>query len=83
MRRREDVKRFWFFDCSCTRCADPTELGSNMSAVVCFTCKKGFVLPINSLEYKSDWKCDQCKNIVPYSLVDEVISTIESQVSSK
>ena len=80
MRRREDIRKFWFFDCKCKRCADPTELNSYMSAVTCFACKRGFLLPISALEYKSDWQCDHCRNVVPYDLVNEVISTIEAQV---
>ena len=82
MRRREDIRRFWYFDCQCPRCSDPTELGSYMSAVICFACKRGFLVPIDSLQYKSDWKCDSCGHVIPYDLVNEVISTIESQVSS-
>ena len=83
MRRREDIRRFWYFDCECPRCSDPTELGSYMSAVICFACKRGFLVPIDSLQYKSDWKCDSCGHIISYDLVNEVISTIESQVSSQ
>ena len=83
MRRREDIRKFWFFDCKCKRCSDSTELGSYMSAVTCFACKRGFLLPISALEYKSDWQCDHCQNVVPYDLVNEVISTIESQVKFK
>ena len=81
MRRREDIRRFWYFDCQCPRCSDPTELGSYMSAVICFACKLGFLVPTDSLQYKSDWKCDSCGNLQSYDLVNEVISTIESQVS--
>ena len=80
MRRREDIKRYWFFDCTCPRCSDVTEMGSFMSAVVCFACQKGYLLPIHALEYKSDWICDSCQNVVPYDLVNEVITTIEEQV---
>ena len=29
----------WFFQCGCQRCADPTELGSYLSALVCTQCK--------------------------------------------
>ena len=82
MRRREDIRRFWYFDCQCPRCSDPTELGSYMSAVICFACKLGFLVPTDSLQYKSDWKCDSCGNLQSYDLVNEVISTIESQVST-
>ena len=53
-----------------------------MSAVICFACKLGFLVPTDSLQYKSDWKCDSCGNLQSYDLVNEVISTIESQVST-
>lgn len=80
MRRREDIRRFWYFDCQCARCSDPTELGSYMSAVICFACNRGYLLPIEALEYKSDWKCDACSHVISYDLVNEVITTIETQV---
>ena len=82
MRRREDIKRYWYFDCTCPRCSDVTEMGSFMSAVICFACQKGYLLPIHALEYKSDWICDSCQNVVPYDLVNEVITTIEEQVKT-
>lgn len=80
IRRREDIRRFWYFDCHCPRCSDPMELGSYMSAVICFACNRGFLLPIDSLQYKSDWKCDACGNVISYDLVNEVITTVETQV---
>ena len=80
MRRREDIKRYWFFDCECPRCSDSTEMRSFMSAVVCFACQKGYLLPIDALQYKSDWICDSCQNVVPYDRMNEVITTIEEQV---
>ena len=33
--RRPLLRDKWHFDCQCRRCADPTELGSNLSAVIC------------------------------------------------
>lgn len=80
MRRRDDIRRFWYFDCHCARCSDPTELGSYMSAVICFACNRGYLLPLDSLKHKCDWKCDTCENVIPYDLVNEVIATIETQV---
>ena len=41
-----ELKAEWFFDCSCERCSDPTELGSYTSSVCCPGCpKKGYLLP--------------------------------------
>ena len=51
-----------------------------LSILVCFACQKGYLLPVNAMQYKSDWNCDSCENVVPYDLVNEVISTIEEQV---
>ena len=55
MRRREDIRRFWYFDCQCPRCSDPTELGSYMSAIICFACNLGFLVPTDSCTEGSLW----------------------------
>ena len=80
-RRREDIRKYWFFDCRCNRCTDRTEFGTNMSAVLCLKCKKGYLLPLNSLEYKSDWTCDNCHISTKYEMIDEIVTTIEDEVS--
>ena len=33
--RRRQLKALKYFDCDCKRCADPTELGSHFSTLVC------------------------------------------------
>ena len=32
------IRKNWYFDCSCMRCSDPTELGTLVSGVVCDQC---------------------------------------------
>ena len=81
IRRREDIQRYWFFDCKCDRCSDPTEFGTNMSAVLCFKCKRGYLLPTLSTEKRSDWICDKCCTLTKFELVDELITSIEDEVS--
>ena len=44
-KRRRMVKSEWYFDCSCERCADPTECGTMVAAVVCEACEEGYLLP--------------------------------------
>ncbi|XP_001354556.2 SET domain-containing protein SmydA-8 [Drosophila pseudoobscura] len=50
-------KLFW---CRCQRCADPQELGSDCSALVCRSCLKGTVRAVTPLEQTADWACDRC-----------------------
>ena len=57
-----DSRSYWFFDCECPRCLDPTELGSLMSAVKCSDCESGNLLPIDPKNLESDWLCSQCKH---------------------
>ena len=45
LHRKKTIKSFWFFDCACKRCQDPTELESYLSAVKCMKCSSGFLLP--------------------------------------
>ena len=52
-----------------------------MSAVLCLKCKKGYLLPLDPLEYKSEWTCDHCHTKTKYEMIDEIITTIEDEVS--
>ena len=80
IRRREDILKYWFFDCDCTRCKDTTEFGTYMSAVRCLECAAGFLLPSDAANYEPDWICDACGTVLKHSIVDDVIGTIEKQV---
>ena len=54
-KRRRKIREEWYFDCCCHRCSDPTECGSNISAVKCFECPEGDLLPKTA--YSATWKC--------------------------
>ena len=47
--RQRTFTHEWFFQCSCPRCSDITEFGTFTSAVKCFQCSKGFVIPYPTL----------------------------------
>ena len=62
--RREQLskdKKFW---CECARCLDPTEFGSNCSALSCPQCR-GPVLPEDDDGGGGTWAC---KNCLDYSI---------------
>lgn len=54
-RRQDKLSSLWFFTCSCARCLDPTELGSNISSVACPACPKGgYLLPSHIMVEKEN-----------------------------
>jgi len=64
MERLEHLKTSKCFWCSCSRCADPTENGSYLSAIKCSQCSSGYLLPKDPLDVDSNWACDNpdCDN---------------------
>ena len=59
-KRRRRLKAEWYFECSCSRCVDPTECGTMVSAIICEACEEGFLLPRDPLDCYSDWPCSSC-----------------------
>ena len=59
--RRRQLKALKYFDCDCKRCADPTELGSHFSTLLCRikNCG-GFVLCRDPILSTSTWVCFKC-----------------------
>lgn len=48
-----------YFHCKCTRCLDPTELGTNLSSIQCGDCENGMTTFHESL---NKWKCNSCNS---------------------
>ncbi|XP_050347758.1 uncharacterized protein LOC126771738 isoform X2 [Nymphalis io] len=59
LKRREHLRLSKFFECSCLRCADPTELGTFASAFRCPRCGAR-VLPAAPLRAAAAWRCAAC-----------------------
>lgn len=57
LKRREHLLENKFFECCCRRCADPTELGTYTSALICPKCKIGLVLSTKPLDADAPWSC--------------------------
>jgi hypothetical protein len=49
VKRQQSFMQEWFFECCCPRCSDPTEFETFTSAVKCFQCRKGCVIPYPTL----------------------------------
>lgn len=70
------------FNCKCQRCLDPTELGTYNSAIKCYKCHQGLVLPINPVDIKSEWKCDQCSSLFPGEFVILSVEALSDEVEN-
>lgn len=75
----EDVAHF---SCSCVRCSDPTEKGTFVSAIKCFECGESYLLPINSLDPNSFWKCFSCDSLQSVQKIVLFLKQIEDSYES-
>ena len=57
--RQELLKMGKFFQCSCSRCTDPTELGTYSSALKCPKCRAA-VVSTNPSITTAEWGCVKC-----------------------
>ncbi|XP_053659241.1 SET domain-containing protein SmydA-8 [Anopheles marshallii] len=80
LKRRHHLKEEKFFDCNCRRCSDPTELGTYCSALRCTKCQRGLILPVNPLEQKSEWRCQQCPTAMSCDSVILLIEKLSQQL---
>ncbi|KAF2901270.1 hypothetical protein ILUMI_04907 [Ignelater luminosus] len=80
--RREFLKESKYFDCSCARCSDPTELGTHMSTIRCNQCTTGFLTSTNSLDNNAPWKCSNCNEPLESSHVKNLFIKIQQELDA-
>ena len=82
LKRKGTIKNFWFFDCNCPRCRDPTELDSYMSAMKCSDCENGNLLPLNPMEIETcQWSCDQCQHQQSSESIKDYVGNCDESLS--
>jgi len=80
--RRSFLINTKFFECTCDRCADPTECGTFMSAIKCTLCSPGYVLPVkpfNISDSEAVWKC--LEHDCSHTLTTEKVQTLLGKIS--
>ena len=86
--RRSKIRKNWFFDCSCPRCSDPTELGTFASALLCPVCVKGgcegILLPKEPLNPACLWTCSLpgCSSQTESSTVRDMVANFEKDLET-
>lgn len=75
--RRHFLLETKYFSCACTRCRDPTELGTFLSSLKCPKCpatsSAGYLLPKNPLEYKTSWQCNICEGTTDTEKIEVIL----------
>lgn len=70
----EDVAHF---ACKCVRCSDPTEGNTFVSAIKCFHCEAKYMLPEESTNPESLWRCRGCDCVQPVTKIVLFLNCIE------
>ncbi|XP_017774573.1 PREDICTED: protein msta-like [Nicrophorus vespilloides] len=73
--RRKHLHVGKYFDCTCKRCGDGTELQSFLSSLICTSCKSliSCAEPLKDI-YSSDWICGKCSKTIKGNLVENTIN---------
>lgn len=81
---RRKALREWFFNCNCKRCSDPTEFETFFSCLSCWKCGNGFIVPVDSLDDNSIWKCNkynECHHSLSPEKVQTIVTEAEGEIS--
>ncbi|XP_014295676.1 SET domain-containing protein SmydA-8 [Microplitis demolitor] len=71
------------FECCCKRCSDPTEFGTNISALRCANLKCfSYILPVDPLNFKSPWTCRECHVKVSGKQIESISSALRMMVNN-
>lgn len=80
--RREHLKLNKYFMCTCSRCSDPTELGTNFSSLKCQECRIGYLTSAAPLDELADWICSNCNATLPVEKVKELTIQIGEEIET-
>ncbi|RZC35634.1 histone-lysine N-methyltransferase ASHR1 [Asbolus verrucosus] len=80
--RREFLKESKYFECTCKRCCDKTELGTHMGTLKCQKCDNGVILSTDPLSDSCEWKCTHCEFKTKAGAVRRVFEAIQTEIDA-
>ncbi|KAJ8931831.1 hypothetical protein NQ314_015228, partial [Rhamnusium bicolor] len=80
--RREFLRESKFFECTCKRCSDKTELGTHSSTLKCNKCDNGVIISTDPLDDKCEWKCTHCEFKTNATAVRKVFAAIQADIDA-
>jgi predicted RNA-binding Zn-ribbon protein involved in translation (DUF1610 family) len=80
--RQQHLKGSKFFTCKCSRCLDPTELGTHFSSFQCNKCDPGVIVATNPLENAQEWKCSHCGFTISGAAIEKAVFVMQDEIDS-
>ena len=80
--RRRSLKQSKYFDCCCARCADPSELGSHFSTLVCPAPQCGGYMLCQQPLSLAHWQCLKCGLQTPADQVEAMQEEWEEKIEA-
>ena len=84
--RQQHLRETKYFTCTCPRCADPTEMGTEFSSLRCPDSCTGYLSAVTPTAQDDEmsssmWECNVCKKCEPSGgYVDKVIRSIGEEL---
>ncbi|CAH1180294.1 unnamed protein product [Phaedon cochleariae] len=78
--RREFLRESKYFECTCQRCSDKTELGTNSGTLKCQKCDNGVIIATDALDDECEWNCTHCDFKTRATAVRKVFAAIQSDI---
>ena len=79
LERQRMFRKNWFFECSCLRCMDITDLGTHFDTHLCSSCASN-VLPV-TLHEESAWKCKNCGLTSSPKEIQDLESLLQGEIT--
>ncbi|CAH1406319.1 unnamed protein product [Nezara viridula] len=79
--RRARLRECKYFDCTCARCSDPTEMGTHIGTFKCTKCDNGFITSTQPLDDNAPWKCSHCDNGITGNGVQRIYLAIQEDMA--
>ncbi|XP_016996758.2 SET domain-containing protein SmydA-8 [Drosophila takahashii] len=76
--RQHQLRMTRRLECTCSRCLDPTEMGTHMSSMKCRECEGFAVCEIDANGRLGDWRCPDCKALLTAAEVHELQAEVGS-----
>ena len=69
--RSEELKDFWHFVCTCSRCKDSMEFGTMVDSMLCPTCRRNILT--RDIQMKC-WKCNDCDSVCSFKEIENRVN---------
>ncbi|KAH8390992.1 hypothetical protein KR215_003341 [Drosophila sulfurigaster] len=82
VQRQSHLREGKYFNCSCDRCLDASELQTHFSSLKCGQCTEGWLLPKQPTALDTIWSCRACDNSSSSEEVRQIVDALQLEVNA-